>query len=74
MGRVKELYMDIQMATWEVLEQNPTESFGNLVGQVASATRQTPEFVTSMVRDIYDEYREHGFNGDDRGGEAWNAE
>lgn len=67
MGLVKELYMDIQENAWEVLQANPTETFENLVGQVATLTGQDAEFITPIVEEVWEEYKNHGFNGDDSG-------
>lgn len=63
MGKVKELYMDIQEKTWEVLEAHPTETFGNLVAQVASLTNQDAEFITPIVEEVWEEYKNFGFDG-----------
>jgi hypothetical protein len=57
MGKVKALYMDIQETAWRLLEANPSESFENLVGLVASEVRQEPSFVQSVVQEVWDEYK-----------------
>jgi hypothetical protein len=67
MGKVKEMYMDIQENAWEVLQANPTETSENLVGQVATLTKLDEAFITPIVQEVWDEYKDHGFNGDDSG-------
>ena len=61
MGKVKELYMDIQEKTWEAIEANPSTGFEELVKAVAVAGGYEEKFIAPIVEDEYLDYkREYG--------------
>jgi len=71
MGKVKELLMDIQEKTWQVIEANPAIEFDALVKEVAVATNQEEKFIAPVVEEEFLEYK-NGF--DNEGYDGYGAE
>lgn len=60
MGKVKEVYMDVQEEAWTILERNPSETLDNLLGTIASNLGLQPAFIRPIVEDVYMEYKQTG--------------
>jgi len=64
MGKVKELYMDIQEKTWEAIEKNPSIGFEELVKEVSVASGLEEKFIAPIVEEEYLDYK-RGYGADE---------
>lgn len=63
MGKVKELMMTIQEATWDAIEKNPAVEFDALVKEVAVTVGHPETLVAPIVEGEYLAYKqEYGKN------------